>query len=84
VVNVNITLSIPTETKARMDKHKEIKWSNSIRNLIEQKLNDFEEADKLAKKLDLSEKDLAPILEKVNADMRKHAGAFLRADNNRR
>jgi single-stranded DNA-specific DHH superfamily exonuclease len=74
---VNLTLSIPAETKARMDKHTEIKWSNAIRNLIEQKLNDFEEAEALANKLDLSEKDLKPILNKINKDMAKHAEALL-------
>ena len=81
---VNLTLSIPAETKARMDKHKYIKWSNSIRNLIEQKLDDFEEAERFAKKLDLSEEDLKPILDKINADMRKHSEALLNESNNRR
>jgi hypothetical protein len=81
---VNITLSVLPEVKARMDEHPEIKWSNSIRTLIEQKLDDFEEAEKLAKKLNLSEKDLKPILEKVNADMRKHSEALLNVCNNRR
>jgi hypothetical protein len=80
---VNVTLSIPSEIKARMDKHKHIKWSNAIRNLIEQKLDDFEEAERLANKLDLSEKDLEPILNKINNDMRKHTEALLNESNNR-
>jgi len=81
---VNITLSIPPEVKARMDRHKDIKWSNSIRVLIEQKLDDFEEADKLARKLDLTESDIKPILDKVNADIRKHSEALINASHNRR
>ena len=81
---VNITLSIPPETKARMDKHQDIKWSNSIRALIEQKLDDFEEADRLANKLDISERDIKPILEKVNMGIRKHSEALINASNNRR
>ena len=80
----NITLSIPTEIKVRMDKYPEIRWSNSIRTLIEKKLNDFEEAEKVAKKLNLSEADLKPILDKVNQYTRKHVEALLNASNNRR
>ena len=80
---VNLTLSIPADVKGRMDKHKEIKWSSAIRNLIEQKLDDFEEAEKLATKLDLSEKDLKPILDKINKDMAKHAEALLNESNGR-
>jgi hypothetical protein len=83
VLMVNLTLSIPAETKARMDRHKEIKWSRAIRNLIEQKLDDFEEAERLANKLDLSEKDLKPILDKINNNMAKHAEALLNESNNR-
>ncbi|NMA44373.1 MAG: hypothetical protein GX950_00980 [Candidatus Diapherotrites archaeon] len=78
---VNVTLSIPAETKARMDKHTGIKWSNVIRNLIEQKLDDFEEAEKLANKLNLSEKDLKPILNKINDSMAKHTEALLNESN---
>ncbi|MCX6803354.1 MAG: hypothetical protein NTY48_02155 [Candidatus Diapherotrites archaeon] len=81
---VNITLSIPAETKARMDEHPEIRWSNSIRTLIEQKLDDFNEVEKLAKKLNLSEKDIKPILDKVNSNILKHSEALLNASNNRR
>lgn len=81
---VNVTLSIPEEMKSRMDNHKDIKWSNSIRVLIEQKLNDFEESEKLAKKLNLKENDISRILEKVNQDLKKHNEALINESNNRR
>ena len=80
---VNLTLSIPVETKVRMDKHKHIKWSSAIRSLIEHKLDDFEEAERLAKKLDLSEEDLKPIMRKIDNDLRKHSEALLNESNNR-
>lgn len=80
---VNITFAIPEETKKRMEKYKEIKWSSAIRNLIEQKLDDFEEAEKLANKLDLSKEDLDPIIKKINKEMAKHAEALLNESYNR-
>lgn len=81
---VNLTLSIPEEIKNRMDAHKDIKWSNSIRILIEQKLNDFEESEKLANKLNLKENNIALILERVNQDLKKHNEALINESNNRR
>ena len=79
----NLTLAIPDNTKTRMERHKEIKWSSAIRNLIEQKLDDFEEAESLANKLDLSKEDLDPIIKKINKDMAKHAEALLNESYNR-
>ena len=46
----NITLSIPEETKRRMEKHPHVKWSSAIRAIIERRLDDFEETERLAQK----------------------------------
>lgn len=73
----NITLSIPEETFARMKKHQHIKWSSAIRAIIEQRLDEFEEAERLAQKLNITEKDTIPILRKVDESMGKHARKLL-------
>jgi hypothetical protein len=79
---VNLTLSIPAETKKRMDKHKHIKWSSAIRTIIERKLNDFEEAERIAKKSNLKMSDFDEISKKIDIAMAKHAEELLHGYNN--
>lgn len=74
---VNITLSIPKETRAKMTLHPEIKWSNAIRTIIEKKLGEFEEAENIAKKSHLSEKDFRRVAAKIDSAAGKHAKALL-------
>ena len=78
---VNLTLSIPAETKARMDKHKYIKWSSAVRTIIERKLNDFEEAEKIAKKSNLEMTDFNEVSKKIDIAMAKHAEELLHGTN---
>jgi len=78
---VNVTLSIPAETKARMDKHKHIKWSSAIRTIIERKLNDFEEAENIAKRSNLKMGDFNEISKKIDMAMAKHAEELLHGYN---
>ena len=73
----NITLSIPDETKARMKQHPHMRWSSAIRSIIEQKLDEFEEADRLAKKLDLRMEDFQEVSEKIRGSNRKSVRALL-------
>ena len=80
----NITLSIPAELKHKMDKHKEIRWSNAIRSLIEQKLADFDEAQQLVKKSKLTMKDVELLSAQVDKAMGKHAEALLNEIRGRR
>ena len=77
----NLTLSITEETKRRMQKHPSIKWSNAVRTLIEKKLADFEEADRLAGSGRLTMGSLKPILARVDAAAAKHAKALLNEGN---
>ncbi|MBI5872404.1 hypothetical protein HZB88_04980 [archaeon] len=77
----NITLSITKEAKSKMDKHPEVRWSNAVRAVIEQKIADFEEAEKLAKKSLLTEKDVEVLSLKVNRAMAKHARRLLNEGN---
>ena len=77
----NITLSIPEETKKRMEKHPHVKWSNAIRTIIERKLDDFEEAERLAQKSTLTEKDVELLSKKVDKAMARHARKLLNENN---
>lgn len=73
----NITLSVPLETKRKMDAHPHMRWSRAIRTLIEQRLEDFEEAERLAKKLNLKMEDFKEIEEKIKESSRKHVRTLL-------
>ena len=73
----NLTLSIPDETKHRMDQHPHIRWSNVVRTIIEQKLNDFEEAERLAQKGGLKLSDFEDIRKKLEESSRQHARKLL-------
>jgi len=73
----NITLSIPDETKARMKQHPHMRWSSAIRSIIERQLDDFEQAEALARKGGLTQEDVDPILKKIEAANRKHVRALL-------
>ena len=73
----NLTLSVTDKTKERMDSHPSIRWSNVVRSLIEKKLDDFEEAERLAQKSRLTQKDFEPILKKIESASRKHAKRLL-------
>jgi len=77
----NITLSIPEETKRRMEKHPHVKWSSAIRAIIERRLDDFEETERLAQKSTLTERDVEKLAKKVNTAMGKRAKALLNGTN---
>lgn len=77
----NITLSITEETKKKMAAHPHVKWSNAVRSIIERKLEDFAEAERLAQKSTLTEKDVKMLSEKVAKDLAKHAKRLLNESN---
>ncbi len=49
---VSITLSVPPETKKRMEMFPEINWSGLVRKTIEEKTEELEWKRKMLKKLD--------------------------------
>ena len=73
----NVTLFVPDDLKHRMDEHEHVRWSRVIRTIIEQKLDDFDDADRLALKSKLTEKDVRHLAAKVDAAMGRHAEALL-------
>lgn len=77
----NITLSVAQETKSKMEKHPEVRWSNAVRAIIEKKLEAFEEAERLAGKSWLTEKDIEALSEKVSKGIAKHAKGLLDESN---
>ena len=77
----NITLSINEELKKEMEKYSSVKWSSAVRNVIEQKIADFEEAESLAKKSRLNWKTWKLISTKISKNAAKHAEALLNENN---
>ena len=67
----NITLSVPEDLYKRMRKYNEIKWSIVVRDTIEKKLGDLEIMDKLASKVNLTQKDADEIAKLIKADIAK-------------
>ena len=77
----NMTLSVTDVMKRRMRAHPSVKWSNVVRSVIERKLDDFEEAEMLAKKSRLSMADFEAISGKIDSAAGKHARALLNESN---
>ena len=69
---VSVTLSIPQKLRDRMKEHSEYVWSDVIRAIIERKLDDLEELDRIAKKSRLTQKDVDEIAEKVDEEMARY------------
>jgi len=70
----NITLSVPEELYKRMQKNNEIKWSIVVRNIIEKKLDDLEMMNRIAARINLSQKDADEIAALIKADVAKDLG----------
>ncbi len=68
---VSLTLSVSPQLKRRMDQHSKIKWSEVVRAVLSQQLDDLEEADRLAAKSKLTQKDVDELAEKADADVAK-------------
>ena len=77
----NITLSISEELKKDMEKYSSVKWSSAVRNVIEQKIADFEEAESIAKKSRLNWKTWKLISAKISKNAAKHAEELLNENN---
>ena len=77
----NITLSISEELKREMKKYSSVKWSSAVRNVIKQKIADFEEAEMITKKSRLNWKAWKPMGAKISKNAAKHAEALLNEGN---
>ncbi|MBI2598067.1 MAG: hypothetical protein HYW50_02630 [Candidatus Diapherotrites archaeon] len=77
----NLTLSIDDKIKAKMHKHPQVRWSNAVRTIIERKLKDFEEAERIASKSKIFLEDIQALSKKVEKDMAQHAKRLLDENN---
>jgi NACalpha-BTF3-like transcription factor len=78
----NVTLFVPDDLKKRMSHHKDVRWSSAIRTLIEDRLDMLEKSEELAQGSRLTDKDVAMLTQKVDADTRKHVKALMNANRN--
>lgn len=70
----NITLSIPDELHKKLKKHKEIRWSEAIRAILEKRIEDLEFMDNIAKNSKLTMKDVEEIGTKIKRGIAKRHG----------
>ncbi len=68
---VSITLAVPPELKADMDKHPELNWSEVARRAIKDKLELLKKMDKLLENSTLAEEDAIQLGRKVNKGLAK-------------
>ncbi len=58
---VSITLSVSEDLKKRMERHPEVTWSEVVRSVIRQQLDELDEAERIAGASRLSAKDIAEL-----------------------
>ena len=68
----SLTLSVPEDMLRRMRNHSEVKWSEVVRAILNQQLDEWEKAEKITAKSKLTEKDVAELSAAVDRDMAKH------------
>ena len=62
---VSITLSIPEELHKKMKGFSEIKWSEIVRKMLEQKIKDLEIIERIASKSRITKKDIERISKEI-------------------
>jgi len=67
----NMTLSVPDELKTKMDKFKEINWSEVARQAFVQKMEDMELLKKLKKKSRMTKADAIKLGAELNKKLSK-------------
>ncbi len=62
----NITLAVPQDLHRRMKAHPEVKWSEVVRRILAQRIRDLERMDAVAKRSELSARDVDEVAHLVN------------------
>ena len=70
----NMTLAVPEDLKAIMEKHKEVKWSEVARGAMWVHAKKLELMDKLLIKSELTEKDAMEIGKKIKEGIARRHG----------
>lgn len=71
---VNITLTVPEDLKAELQKHKEVNWSGVMRNAMLEHLRKIHIAEAIARKSKLTAKDVAELDKLVKKGIAKEHG----------
>lgn len=72
---VNVTLSIPSELKHKMDGFAEINWSAVARGAFDEKIKDMEFIKKFKAKSTLTEEDAIRLGRELNKNLAKRRSA---------
>lgn len=67
-----MTVRIPEDLKTEIDKHREINWSEVIRQSIWKYIHKLELANQIASKSELTEKDVEELSNKLKKEVGKH------------
>ncbi len=62
----NITLAVSSDLHRRMKAHPEVKWSEVVRRVLAQRVRDLERMEALAKRSELSARDVDEVARLVN------------------
>ena len=81
---VSLTLSVPVDLRKRMQRHSQIKWSAVVRSVLEQQMDDIEEAERIASKSKLTQKDVEELAAKVDEGMTKRWEDAIKRENSSR
>ena len=74
IVMANITLTIPNELHKKLKERKEIRWSEVIRQILKENLNQLEIIDRILKKSELNESDVEELSRKVDSRVAERLG----------
>jgi hypothetical protein len=72
---VNVTLSIPSDLKQKMDSFAEINWSAVAREAFDDKIKDLEFIKKFKAKSTFTEEDAIRLGRELNANLAKRRAA---------
>jgi len=67
----NMTLSMPEEVLVKMNRFREIRWSEIARQAIQRKIEDLEMIEQIASKSKLTKKDVEEFSKKINSHANK-------------
>lgn len=74
----NITLTVPPELHRKMKAHPEVKWSEVVRRIIAQRIRDLERMDAIARRSQLSTRDVDELAHLVNEALQRRYEAARR------
>ncbi|MFB6158768.1 MAG: hypothetical protein ABEJ95_03855 [Candidatus Nanohalobium sp.] len=69
---VSVTLSVPEETREKMDKFPEINWSEVARQSINQKIRDMEFLESFKEESDLTREEAIEMGRELNEKLSDH------------